>query len=127
MSSEGQLAVMVSVGLGYSCAVAWAYRTGVSKRLWTVTVVGILVIALLGVLAWRRQRFQDTSLNEFFALAVVPTVAVSLLIAWLRRRNVRPVILIGLGAALWVAVAFVILILSVFFEVFDSPLQRLFG
>jgi hypothetical protein len=121
------MAVMVLLGLGYSSLVTWACQTGGKWRLWIVTVAGILVIALVGRADWRGQRVRDTSLNDYYAVALIPAIVVSLLIAKLRRRNVRPTILIAIGSTLWVVVALIVLSLSLLFDLFNFPLQRIFG
>ncbi len=111
MSSGFQLAVVIAVAVGYSSAVTWARRSAVNRKLWIVTTIAILSIALLGVLDWRGQSFNDTSLNEYFAVAVIPSLAVSLLVAWLQR-DARPALLIAVGSALWLGVALIILTMS---------------
>jgi len=113
MSSGEYIVVMIVVALGYSSAVTWVCRTGVSRRIWIVTAVGILVIASLGVADWRRQGSNiGTPLGEYLAEALIPTIAVSWLIARLRRQDVRPALQILAGSILWVAGALFVLSLS---------------
>src|SRR6267154_4410112 len=111
MGSEHELAALILVSLGYSSATTWACRTGMKARLWIVSGIGILVIALLGIVDWQREFFKDTSLSDYIALAVIPSLAVSLLVAWLWR-DIHPATLIVMGSVLWAVVAFIILLVS---------------
>lgn len=111
MSDLVAIAVDVAVASGYTSAVTWAGSISV-RRLWIVTAIGILVIALFGVVTWWRHKYDDTSLNEFVSVAVIPSLAVSLLVVWLQRNRQPTIIVITVGSMLWLAIAMIILVMS---------------
>ena len=105
------LAGMFLVALTYSCAVTWAWRTGGIKRLWIVTSLGVLLLALLEVAQGWPHGFRETSLIETLAFVIAPSIGLSALIS-LDRGGVRPAILVVAGTFFWMGAGFITLIVS---------------
>lgn len=114
MSRLGYWVILAVTSVLVSTVIAWASRTGGTRRLWLATLGSAAALVLVGLADWLRLPNKETHLAVYVAAAVLPSVLTALTIQCLRPRGAAYVTQIVSGAIVWLAAAAGTLVLNSF-------------
>jgi hypothetical protein len=110
MTRTGYLVAVVLISIVYTFGAASARRVGGARALWLTAVGAAVFLAAIGVFDWSRLPVKETPLHTYLLLAVVPTLATTIVLHALASRQAPLSLQVVAGVVVWLGVGFATLL-----------------